>query len=136
MPTIAKHTPSTVSLKSSAQLFGQLGKVLSNPDIIWQIEIVRAALSKSLQQLRKHMSGAEMEVLSKVVRELAYQVDRLVSPGDIPVPPASNNADAWTRAQADDVVGEQMLGVAARRRPVTMSTRQSIRQGDEAVARA
>ena len=136
MPTIAKHTPSKVSLKSSAQLFGQLGKVLSNPDITWQAEKVRAALSKSLQQLREHMSGAEMEVLSKVVRELAYQVDRLVSPGDIPVPPASNNADAWTRAQADDVVGEQMLGVAARRRPVTMSTRQSIRQGDEAVARA
>lgn len=59
-----------------------------------------------------------MEVLRKVVRELANQVGRLV--------PEQDSAAALT---AD-------LDAAARRKPIALSTRQSIRVGDAAVAQA
>lgn len=136
MSVIAKQKSLPVSFKSSAQLFGQLGRMLANPDITRQTQTLRAALGKSVQQLQDQMSDAEMEVLRKVLRELANQVDRLVPHHDSPAPPTMKETDAQERAQAEDAAGKNVLDSAGRRRSMAMATRLSIRQGDKAIARA
>ncbi|WP_426078673.1 hypothetical protein [Janthinobacterium sp. PSPC3-1] len=137
MSATAKNKSASISITSSAELFGQLGKMFADPDLTWQTQKIRALLGKSVLQMRDQISGAEMEVLRKVVRELAKQIERLVPVQDSSVASTPDiDADAWRRAQHDDAVGQHVLDAAARRKPMAMSTRQSIRAGDGAVAQA
>jgi hypothetical protein len=133
MSVISKHKSPLVSLQSSAQLFGQLGEMFSKPDNGLSAQNVSAAINKSLRQLQKHASFAELLDLRDVVRELASQVDRLVPRDEgTAVPPTAELA----RAQHEDTVFKKVLDVAGRREPMVMSTPESIRQGNEAIALA
>ena len=136
MSAIAKHKPPQVSVQSSAQLFGQLGEMFSQPGKAFSVDTVSTALNKSMLQLQQHVRIAELITLRNVVRELANQVDRLVPGNDGSALPISAESDALERAQREDAVGEKVLDAAGRRGPMTMSAPKSIRQGNEAMARA
>ena len=136
MSAIAKHKPLQVSVQSSAQLFGQLGEMFSQSGKAFSVDKVSAALNKSMRQLQHHASLAELITLRNVVRELASQVDRLVPDNDGSALPVLADPDALERAQREDAVGEKVLDAAGRRGPMGMSTPKSIRQGNEAMARA
>jgi len=136
MSVIAKNKSSPASLKSSADLFGRLGQMLADPDTAWQASKIRMALGKSVQQLRDHMSGAEKELLRKVVQELVSQVDHLVSSSERSSASSMPDTATVERARAEDAMGQRMLDAASRRRPAAVSTRQSIHQGNTAIARS
>jgi hypothetical protein len=136
MSVIAKHKPPQVSLQPSALLFGQLGKMLSKPDQDFSAQKLSAALNKSVRQLQNQSSTAEMVTLRDVVRELASQVDRLLLGNDTSAPPVAADSDQLERAQREDAVGKKVLDAARRRSPMVMSSGESIRQGNEAMARA
>ena len=136
MSAIAKHKRAQVSLRSSAELFGQLGEMFSKPNKAISAQKVSAAINKSVRQLQNHVSLAELVTLRNVVRELASQVDRIVPSNDSSAPPATVDSDELGRAQREDAVGKKVLNAAGRRGPMVMSTPKSIRQGNEAMARA
>jgi hypothetical protein len=136
MSAIAKHKPLQVSIQSSTQLFGQLGEMFSKPNKAFSTQKVSAARNKSVRQLQNHVSLSELVTLRNVVRELANQVDRLVPINDSSALPATADSDELERAQREDAVGKKVLDAAARRGPMVMSTPKSIRQGNEAIARA
>ena len=136
MSAIAKHKPPQVSVQSSAQLFGQLGEMFSKPDKAFSADKVFAALNKSMRQLQNHANIAELITLRNVVRELASQVERLVPNNDSSAVPVLSDSDALECAQREDAVGKKVLDAAGRRGPMAMSTPISIRQGNEAMARA
>ena len=133
MSAIAKHKPPQISLQSSAQLFGQIGEMLSKPDNLASAQKVSAALQKSVRKLQNQVSFAELLNLRDVVRELANQVDQLVPCDDSSALPAPNDLE---RAQREDAVFKKVIDAAGRAGPVVMSTPKSIRQGDEAIARS
>jgi hypothetical protein len=136
MSTIAKHKPPQLSLQASIQLFGQLGEMFSKPDKVSSARKLSASLNETLQQLQNHMSLAELVTLRHVVRELATQVDRLVPIDDDGAPSASIDSEKLASARREDAVGERVLDAAVRRGPTPMSTSRSIREGNEAMARA
>ena len=136
MSAIAKHKPPQVPVQSSAQLFGQLGEMFSKPGQALSVDKVSAALNKSMRQLQNHASIAELITLRNVVRELASQVDRLVPDNDSSALPVSADSDELERAQREDAVGKKVLEAAGRCGPMEMLTPRSIRQGNEAMARA
>ena len=136
MSTIAKHKPPQVSLQASVQLFGQLGEMLSKPDTASSAKKLSVSLNEALRQLQDHMTLAELLTLRQVVRELARQVDRLVPIDAGSTQPATIDSEELARAQREDVLGEKVLDAAGRPGPTVMSTSQSIRQGNEAMARA
>lgn len=136
MSTIAKHKPPQASLQASVQLFGQLGEMFSKPDKVSSARKLSISLNEALRPLQNHMSLAELVTLRHVVRELASQVDRLIPVDDGNALPDSIGTEALARAQREDALGVKVLDAAARCGPQRMSTAQSIRQGDEAIARA
>ena len=133
MPVITKHKPPLVSLQSSAQLFGQLGEMFSKPDNGLSAQKVSAAINKSVRQLQKHVSFAELLDLRDVVRELASQVDRLIPCDDSTAVPTTAEL---VRAQREDAVFKKDMDAAGRRGRMVMSSPKSIRQGNEAMALA
>lgn len=133
MSVTTKHKPPMVSLQSSAQLFGQLGEMFSKPDHALSAQNVSAAINKSLRQLQKHASFAELLDLRDVVRELASQVDRLVPCDESTAVPTTVE---WARAQCEDVVFKQVMDASGRGEPMVMSTPESIRKGNEEMALA
>jgi hypothetical protein len=122
-----------VSLQSSAQLFGQLGEMFSKPDNGLSAQNVSEAINKSVLQLQKHASFAELLDLRDVVRELASQVDRLVPRDEGTAVPTTAEL---ARAQREDAVFKTVLDVAGRGGRMVMSTPESIRKGNEAIALA
>lgn len=136
MSTIAKHKPPQVSLQASVQLFDQLGEMFSKPDTASSAKKLSVSLNEALRQLQDHMSLAELVTLRQIVRELARQVDRLVPIDAGSTQPATIDSGELTRAQREDALGENVLDAAGRPGPTVMSTSQSIRQGNEAMARA
>ena len=122
MSAIAKHKPPQASIRSSTQLFGQLGEMFSKPNRAFSAQKVSAALNKSVRQLQNHVSLAELVTLRNVVRELASQVDRLVPINDSSALPAMADLDELKRAHIEDAVGKNALDAAARRGPMVMST--------------
>ncbi|MET0964220.1 MAG: hypothetical protein ABWY05_15605 [Noviherbaspirillum sp.] len=136
MSTIAKHKSPQVPLQSSAQLFSELGEMFLKPDKGFSAQKVSASLNKSLRQLQDHVSPAELVTLRNVVRELASQVDRLVPINDSSAVSSASDFDELERARREDALGEKVLDAAGRRGPIVMSTPKSIRQGNEAMARA
>ncbi|WP_295751589.1 hypothetical protein [Undibacterium sp.] len=133
MSAITKHKPPMVSLQSSAQLFRQLGEMFSKPDNDLSAQKVSAAISKSVRQLQKHASFAELLDLRDVVRELASQVDRLVPCDDSTAMPTTAE---WARAQREDALFKKVMDAAGRGEPMVMSTPESICKGNEAMALA
>jgi hypothetical protein len=55
---------------------------------------------------------------------------------DSSTPPATDDSAELERAQREDALGKKVLEAAGRRGPMVMSTPESIRQGNEAMARA
>lgn len=133
MSAIAKHKPLKGSRQASAQLFGQIGEMFSKPDNPMSAQKVSAVVQKSVRQVQKHMSFAELLALRDFVRELSSEVDRLVPCEDSNAVPTKAELE---RAQREDVVFKKVLDAAEHRGPMVMSTPESIRQGNEAMARA
>ena len=133
MSAIAKHKLTKGSLQASAQLFGRIGEMFSKPNNPMSAQKVSAVVHKSVRQVQKHMSFAELLALRDFVRELSSEVDRLVSCDDSNAVPTKTELE---RAQREDVVFKKVLDAAERRGPMVMSTPESIRQGNEAMARA
>jgi len=139
MPVIAKYKTPLVLLQAGALCFDQIGKMLSTPDKDFSAQKVSAAINKSLLQLQTRLSTAEMVMFRDIVRELASHVDLLILSRESSALPAwADPADSaeLERAQREDAVGKRVLGVAGRRGPMVMSTVESIRQGNEVIARA
>lgn len=136
MSTIAKHKPPEASLKASVQLFGQLGEMFSKPDQVSSAKKMSVSLNEALRPLQNHMSLAELVTLRHVVRELASQVDRLVPIDDGSALPATIDTEELAPVQREDALGVKVLDAAGRPGPAVMSTSQSIREGNEAIARA
>jgi hypothetical protein len=131
MSVTTKHKPPMVSLQSSAQLFRQLGEMFSKPDNGVSAQNVSAAINKSVRQLQKHASFAELLDLRDVVRELARQVDQRVPCDDSTSVPTTAEL---ARAQHEDAVFRKVLDAAGRGERMVMSTPESIRKGNEAIA--
>ena len=135
MSAIVKYKPPQVSVQSSAQLFGQLGEMFSQPNETFSAQKVSAALNKSVRQLQMHMSLAELVTLRDVVRELASQVDRIVPSNDSNALSDAPDSDELERARREDAVGKKVLNSAGRRGRMVMAPPTSIRQGNESIAR-
>lgn len=136
MSAVPKHKPPAVSLQSSAKLFGQLGEMFSRADQNFSSDKVSETLNQSVRQLQNHVSLSELVTLRNVVRELASQVEQLIPSNGNRALPATEDSEELERAQHDDAVGKKFLDAAGRRGPMVMSTPESIRQGNEAMARA
>lgn len=132
MSAIAKAKLPQVSLQPSAQLFSQLGEMLSQSSKAFSSKNVTTALAETVRRMQSQTSLAELMTLRDIVRELAIQVELVV-----PVRNAlSTVSDELDRARREDAVGKSVLNAAARNGRMTMSTPESILQGNEAMVRA
>jgi hypothetical protein len=134
--TIAKQKHPHVVMHPSARLFGQLGEMFSKPGKPFSAQKVSAALNKSLLQLQNQVSLADLALLRNVVQELARQVDGLVPINDNSNVTSTFDSGEWERALREDVLVAKILDDARGRGPLNMSTPESIRHGDEAIAKA
>ena len=135
MSAVANRKVHRDAPQSSAELFGQLGDMFARPAATLSARTVSLALNEKVRRLREHMSIAELLTLRDVTRELASKIDSLI-PEHESAPATPATAPELARARAEDAMGDRVLARAARALPAALSSPESIRQGDEAMAQA
>jgi hypothetical protein len=136
MSAIVKNKPLQASAQSTTELFGQLAEIFSQRGKTFSFKKASTALNTSVRQLRQQIGIDEWLMLRNVIRELASQVDRLTPENDSgPLSIAAHSA-MLERAQREDTLGDTVLEAARRSEPMLMSTPESIRLGNEAMAEA
>jgi hypothetical protein len=122
-------------LEPGVRLFGELGEMFAKPDKALSPKVVSISIDKSLRQLKKDASYEELVLLRDVARELAFQVDRLLPADDNRTPSAMENSAELERAQREDALGKAVLHAARSENAAAMATPESIRMGNELIAR-
>lgn len=134
MSAVAKYKPGLL-LDASVRLFDALSAMVSKPDKALSHKVVSLSINKSLRQIKNDVSYEELVVLRDIARELALQVDQLLPAQESRALPDTIDPDALARAQREDALGQTVLK-AHGGDAVAMSTPESARLGDEAIARA
>jgi len=135
MSAVAKYKPGFL-LEPGVRLFGELSAMFSKSDKAPSHKLVSDSIHRSLCQIKKDVSYEDLVVLRDVAQELALQVDRLLPADESRVLPATSDMDVLGRAQREDALGEAVLEAARIGKATTMSSPESIRRGDETIARA
>lgn len=130
MATITKHKPRRDSGQSSSQLFGKLSEMLSKIDRDSSNDNIAVVINTSVRELRKQGRDADVLKMRDILWQMARNIDRLV--------PVEDNAvlSELARAQNEDVLFQNVLNAVEDRGYQVMSTPESIRQGNKAVALA
>jgi hypothetical protein len=116
-----------------AELFGQLSALFSSPKVP-TTHRVSAELKKSLSRLHGRVSLEELIALRETVRSLALLIDKIEadSSGSAPDLETAN----LTAAHKEDEIAARALRKVQPHSHDTMSTAESVREGDALIAQA
>lgn len=118
---------------AGAELFGQLGALFTSPKVPTTSR-VSAELEKSLSRLRGRVSLEELIALRETVRSLALFIDK-IEPDASGAAPDLETANLAT-ARKEDEIAARALRTAQHNSSETMSTPESVREGDALIAEA
>lgn len=116
---------------SSTRLLGDVGEMFSEPDKVLSARAVVVELKKSVKRFSRHVSPVELAAFRNVVQELALQLER-ISAGS----PAGDAPTILDRARQEDATVQAALGTARQRSQRSMTTGDSVRVGEAAMAAA
>jgi hypothetical protein len=116
---------------SSTRLLGDVGELFSEPGKVLSAQAVVVELRKSVRRFSRQVSPVELAAFRSVVQELALQVERLAAGS----PACDATADA-NRARQEDAAVQSALQAARQRGQRSMTTDDSIRDGNAALEAA
>ena len=117
---------------AGAELFGQLGALFTSPKVP-TTRRVSAELQKSLSRLQGRVSLEELIALRETVRSLALFIDKIEPDASEAAPDFETNLAA---ARKEDEIAARVLRTAQTHSRGTMSTSESVREGDALIAQA
>lgn len=118
---------------AGAELFGQLGALFTSPKVP-TTRRVSAELQKSLSRLHGRVSLEELIALRETVRSLALFIDK-IEPDASEAAPDFETANL-AAARKEDEIAARALRTAQTHSRETMSTSESVREGDALIAQA
>lgn len=124
--------PKTKSSPVSAQLFGQLQNLFANPKTP-TVRCVSAELERSRHDFHR-VSFEELNALRETVRSLAVFVNKIV-PEESKAGADAKDADL-AQARHEDEIAQRALQKAKTQAGKSMTTPQSVREGDALIAHA
>ncbi|MEB0032180.1 hypothetical protein QN372_15590 [Undibacterium sp. RTI2.1] len=130
MATIIKRKPPRGYGQSSSELFGKLSEMFSKVDRDSSNDNIAVVINKFVRELRKQGRDADVSKMRDILWQMARNIDRLV--------PVEDNAalSELARAQSEDVLFKNVMDAAKGRGHMAISTPESIRQGNKAIALA
>lgn len=124
---------SKASGPAGAELFGKLGALFTSP-IVPTTRRVSAELQKSLSRFHGRVSPEELIALRETVRSLALFIDKIEPDASEGVPEFETANLA--AARKEDEIAARVLRTAQTHSRETMSTSESVREGDALIAQA
>ena len=141
MSALAKHkpikTPRPTYDESVQRLLEQVHRIACAPGKPLSAVEISKKFRVGVTEVRKHATYEELMVLSRAVRELANQLDSAVTrKGEPAVITKLPTVDEWKQAEIEDAAAARFLEESNQCGPMVLSTPESIRLGNELIARA